>query len=72
MTPTMLLREGTDPFAFSVEKACEYSGLGRTSFYKLVKLGLIPAHKCGRRTIVLRNELDEALKSLPRAGRATS
>jgi excisionase family DNA binding protein len=66
--PNSVLREGANLLALSVEDACKYSSLGRTTFYKHVKLGHIPARKCGRRTIVLRDELDQALKSLPRAG----
>jgi excisionase family DNA binding protein len=57
-----------DPRALSVKEACNYISLGRTSFYKLVKSGQIPARKCGRRTIVLASELEQALKSLPCAG----
>jgi excisionase family DNA binding protein len=61
-----------DQRALSVKEACKYISVGRTSFYKLVKSGQIPARKCGRRTIVLPSELERALKSLPRAGRAAS
>ena len=61
-----------DQRALSVKEACKYISLGRTSFYKLVKSGQIPARKCGRRTIVLPSELEQALKSLPRAGRTAS
>ena len=65
-------RDGADSLALSVKEACKYSSIGRTTLYKLLKNGLITARKCGRRTIVLRDELDAALKSLPRAGRAAS
>jgi excisionase family DNA binding protein len=61
-----------DQRALYVKEACKYISLGRTSFYKLVKSGQIPARKCGRRTIVLLSELEQALKSLPRAGGAAS
>jgi excisionase family DNA binding protein len=61
-----------DRRALSVKEVCKYISLGRTSFYKLVKSGQIPARKCGRRTIVLPSELEQALESLPRAGRAAS
>jgi excisionase family DNA binding protein len=60
-----------DQRALSVKEACKYISLGRTSFYKLVKSGQIPARKCGCRTIVLADELDRVLESLPRAGRAS-
>jgi|HubBroStandDraft_1064217.scaffolds.fasta_scaffold3706004_1 excisionase family DNA binding protein len=64
--------DAADQRALSVKEACEYISLGRTSFYKFVKSGQIPARKWGRRTIVLLSELEQALKSLPRAGRAAS
>jgi excisionase family DNA binding protein len=64
-------RESVHPFAFSVTEACKRSSLGRTTFYKLLKSGKITAHKCGSRTIVLWDELEQALKCLPRAGRAS-
>jgi excisionase family DNA binding protein len=66
-----LPREAADLLALSVTEACKLSRLGRTTFYKYLKLGKIPARKCGRRTIVLRDELNQALKSLPRAGRVS-
>jgi excisionase family DNA binding protein len=57
--------------ALSVNQACALSGIGRTNFYKLLKNGKITAHKCGGRTIILSDELHQALKALPRAGRAS-
>jgi excisionase family DNA binding protein len=69
--PNSLPREIAHFFALSVKEACNLSSLGRTTFYKLLKSGKIPARKCGRRTIILRDELHHALKSLPRAGRAS-
>jgi excisionase family DNA binding protein len=66
-----LPHDGAKPRALSVKEACRYISLGRTSFYKLVKSGQIPARKCGCRTIVLADELDQALKSLPFAGGAS-
>jgi excisionase family DNA binding protein len=64
------MRKVAQRAVLSVKEVCYYLGLGRTTFYKLVRNGDIPAHKCGRRTFVLRDELDEALRSLPRVGRA--
>ena len=64
-------REIAHLLALSVKETCKLSGFGRTTFYKLLKSGKITAHKCGRRTIVLRDEFEQELKSLPRAGRAS-
>jgi excisionase family DNA binding protein len=64
-------QEAAEPLALSVKEVCELLRLGRTTFYKLLKSGKMPAHKCGRRTIVLPSELEQALKSLPRVGTAS-
>jgi excisionase family DNA binding protein len=58
-----------DSLALSVTEACERSSIGRTTLYKLLKSGQITAHKCGRRTIILPDELCQGLKSLPRTRR---
>jgi excisionase family DNA binding protein len=58
-------REVAAPLALSIEDACKVSSLGRTKFYELLKNNFIPARKCGRRTLILRSELEEALRSLP-------
>jgi excisionase family DNA binding protein len=57
-----------DQRGLSIEEACKYISLGRTSLYKHIKSGLIPARKCGGRTIVLVDELDQALESFPGLG----
>lgn len=62
-------RESADSRALSITEACARSSIGRTTFYKLLKAGQIPARKCGRRTIILSDELRQALESLPRIGR---
>jgi excisionase family DNA binding protein len=64
-------REPADLIALSIEKACELCSVGRTKFYELLKNKTIPARKIGRRTIVLRSELEKVLESLPVAGRSS-
>jgi excisionase family DNA binding protein len=61
-------REVPEPLALSIKQACELSSIGRTKFYELLKNNQIPARKCGRKTLILRIELEQALKALPRAG----
>jgi excisionase family DNA binding protein len=61
-------RELTNSLGLSVREACARSSIGRTTFYKLLKCGQIPAHKCGRRTVILPDELRQALESLPTIG----
>lgn len=69
--PREVAGSSADRRALSVKEACKYLSLGRTSFYKLVKSGQIPARKCGHRTIVLADELDLMLESLPLAGKVS-
>lgn len=64
-----LPQDVAEPLTLSVEDACRLLSVGRTTFYKLIKSGKIVGRKCGRRTIVLRSELEQALKCLPLAGR---
>jgi excisionase family DNA binding protein len=70
--PSQAPRNGADSvLPLSVKEACVICFFGRTTFYKYLKLGNMRARKFGTRTIVPRDELEEALKSLPRAGRAS-
>jgi excisionase family DNA binding protein len=41
------------------------TGLGRSSLYAAIKSGQLTARKAGRRTIVLRADLDDFLRALP-------
>jgi excisionase family DNA binding protein len=67
--PNMESRDVAHLNALTVNEACKLSGFGRTTFYRLVKSRKITARKVGRRTIVLLDELEQALKSLPLVGR---
>lgn len=49
----------------SIEEAALLSGLGRTSIYGAVKSGALKARKAGRRTIVLKSDLQAWLAALP-------
>ena len=42
------------PFAFSPADAARYSSLGLTGIKTLLRTGVLPFHKGGRRTLVLR------------------
>lgn len=50
---------------FSVEGAVAASGIGRTLIFRAIQRGDLKARKLGRRTIILRDDLAEFLKSLP-------
>jgi len=55
-----LQREG-----LSVSEACEVAGVGRTKIYEAIADGLLVARKYGKRTIILRTELQNFLTTLP-------
>jgi len=65
----LVMRGDAGSLALSVKQACELICVGRSTLYKLLKSERITARKIGRRTIFLRDELEQALKSLPCAGR---
>lgn len=54
-----------NPLAYSIAEACARSGIGRTALYELINTGQLPARKRGRRTLILAEDLQRCLKSLP-------
>jgi excisionase family DNA binding protein len=54
------------PLAYSVSDACKVSGLGRTTLYAAMKAGKLTAHKCGRRTVIMSDDLLAWLRTLPK------
>jgi excisionase family DNA binding protein len=62
MNNTSLQRE-----ALSIAEAGAVAGLGRTKIYQAITEGKLAVRKCGRRTLVLREDLREFLSSLPRS-----
>jgi excisionase family DNA binding protein len=55
-----LRREG-----LSVVEACRIAGIGRTKVYEAIADGRLKARKFGKRTIILRSELQDFLAALP-------
>jgi excisionase family DNA binding protein len=57
------------PFAerrtLRLDEATQYSGLGRTSLYDLVRAGQIEALKVGARRLFVRESLDKLLTPKP-------
>jgi excisionase family DNA binding protein len=51
--------------AYTIREACEASGLGRSSIYKLLKSGALRARKHGTRTLILESDLRRWLEKLP-------
>ena len=50
--------------AFSIPEACQRVGIGRTRLYGEIKEGRLRVRKCGRRSIIRAEDLDEWLDSL--------
>ena len=53
--------------ALSIAEAGAVAGLGRTKIYQAIAEGKLLVRKCGKRTLVLRDDLREFLASLPRS-----
>jgi excisionase family DNA binding protein len=53
--------------AWSIAEASNVSGLGRTKIYEAIAAGTLKARKCGKRTLILPDDLREFLTNLPQA-----
>ena len=53
-----------EPFAFSTADAARFTGLGLTKIKALLRAGALPFHKAGRRTLILRCDLESYVRSL--------
>jgi len=60
------------PYALSVAEAIKLSGLGRSYIYLAIQRGELPVRKAGRRTLILRTNLEDWIDSLPMGGPATN
>jgi excisionase family DNA binding protein len=49
----------------SVFEACRVAGIGRTKIYEAISDGRLKARKLGKRTLVLRGDLQAFLDNLP-------
>ena len=49
----------------SIGEACAIAGIGRTSLYDAIRDGSLIARKLGKRTLILRRDLDAFLTALP-------
>lgn len=49
----------------SIAEACQAAGIGRTALYEAINSGELRAVKCGRRTLILDEELSRWLQTLP-------
>ena len=60
------------PLAYTIAETCERLGIGRTTAYRLMSSGRLPARKIAGRTLVLANDLERFLAELPSAYPAAS
>ena len=54
-------------YAMTLPEAVQFSGLGRTRLYSLAAEGRISFKKCGKRTLILAEDLKRLIESLPAA-----
>lgn len=50
--------------ALSIEETMSATGIGRTKLYELINTGELKAKKIGKRTIVLKADLEDFLSNL--------
>ncbi len=55
----------TDAVAYSVTDAASKAGVGRSTLYNAISAGELPARKLGKRTLVLRSDLEHWLTGAP-------
>lgn len=48
----------------TISTLCEEIGIGKTTAYKLIKSGVIPAGKIGRKIVIHRSELEKYIHSI--------
>ncbi len=51
--------------AVTIDQAVAMSGIGRTTLYKLIREGRLHPRKLGNRTLILVDELEACIRSLP-------
>ena len=56
--------------AVTISEATERTGIGRTTIYKLFSTRKLTPRKLGKRTLIMVEELDALVKSLPTGGPA--
>lgn len=57
--------ESTIPIAFTIREAATTSRVSRSEIYAALKRGDLAAKKRGRRTLILRDELQRFMAGLP-------
>lgn len=50
--------------SYSIDEVCAVTGIGKTKIYQLINSGALRARKLGKRTIILKDDLEAFLSSL--------
>lgn len=61
------MKKTADRFSYSLLEAAEIAGCERTTLYRAAYKGALRMKKMGRKTIILRKDLEEWLEALPPA-----
>ncbi|MCO6389048.1 helix-turn-helix domain-containing protein [Aliihoeflea sp. 40Bstr573] len=51
--------------ALSIAQTARLLGIGRSTLYCIIKEGRLPVRKLGKRTLILRRDLEHFIASLP-------
>lgn len=54
--------------AVTISEATKLTGIGRSSIYKLFNEGKLTPRKAGKRTLILVEEIEHYIASLPKGG----
>ncbi|MFA5593249.1 MAG: helix-turn-helix domain-containing protein [Micavibrio sp.] len=60
----MQMKPSPPPICYTVEQACAATGIGKTKLYEALDSGVLPAKKWGKRTLILKSELQRYLSNL--------
>ena len=50
-----------EKYGLTIYEACTYSGIGKTKLYEAIASGKLKAHKAGKRTLILSDDLRDYL-----------
>lgn len=50
--------------SYTIDEACGLIGVGRTKFYEVLDSGELPAKKWGKRTLILKSDLEKFMTNL--------
>ncbi len=57
-----------DKPTLSIAEATRIIGIGRSTLYSVIKEGRLPVRKLGKRTLILRADLERFIATLPTKG----